>query len=152
MESLVTLDDVDERLPFELDDDERREATNTIESLSDDARHYGSSAWTEHGNTPRSVRNLILRAATRHLKNPDGYTQSRAGDETLAWTDRGHDSGSAYFTAREVEMLRTIAGRITEKLHSVPVFVATSAEFADASTVPTQGGSPIPYFNGSEPW
>lgn len=109
MEPLLTIEELRDRVPFVMDEDDEREALGALESLSDDARMYGKSTWLSPVSTPQSVKNLIRAAAVRHMKNYDGYTQSRAGDETLMWTDRGEDAGSAYFTDREIRSLRTIA-------------------------------------------
>jgi len=38
------------------------------------------------------VRTLVLRCAARYMRNPDGYVTSRAGDETLTWSDIGASS------------------------------------------------------------
>ena len=122
MQALVTTTELAERLPFVMDDDELREAEGALEDLSDDARTYGKSIWTEPNNTPAQVKRLILRAAARHMKNYEGYTQSRAGDETVAWTDRGEDAGSATFTRKEIETLRAMSGNQGAGFHTVPVF------------------------------
>ncbi|MFE7553213.1 hypothetical protein ACFU6J_35050, partial [Streptomyces gardneri] len=46
------------------------------------------------------------------MRNPNGYTQSRAGDETLAWSDaHGRGAGSVYFTREEIRFLEELAGR-----------------------------------------
>lgn len=111
MEALASLSELAERLPFTLSPDDERDARGILEDLSDDARHYGRSTWVNTSRTPRQICRLVLRAAVRHMRNPDGYTQSRAGDESVSWTDRGEDSGSAYFTDNEREMIRTIAGK-----------------------------------------
>lgn len=111
MEALVTVEELADRLPFVMDADDEREATGALEDLSDDARYYGSDSWVDALTTPRQVRNLVLRAAVRHMKNYEGFIQSRAGDETLVWTDRGEDAGSAYFTRREQNALRQMAGK-----------------------------------------
>lgn len=108
--ALATLQELTDRLEWELDLDEVRAATGALEELSDQALFHGKTTW-DALNVPRLVKNTVLAAAARHMRNPDGYVQSRAGDETLGWTDRGHDAGSAYFTEREVKMIRSIAGR-----------------------------------------
>lgn len=113
MTALATTDELAARLPFVMDTDEEREATGALEDLSDDARHYGRSTWDDPATVPAEVKNLVLRAAARHMKNPDGFTSSRAGDENVYWTDRGQDSGSATFTEAEIKKLKALSGRST---------------------------------------
>ena len=83
-----------------LDADERREAEGALADLSWDAQSIGSAKWTTPVNTPQSVKNLIVRAAARHMKNYEGYTQSRAGDETVQWAEQD-TPGTATFTRDE---------------------------------------------------
>jgi hypothetical protein len=46
------------------------------------------------------------------MTNPSGYTQSRAGDETLGWNDtQGENAGTVYFTDEEQKLLAEIGGR-----------------------------------------
>jgi hypothetical protein len=46
------------------------------------------------------------------MTNPSGYTQSRAGDETLGWNDtQGENAGTVYFTDDEQKLLVQIGGR-----------------------------------------
>lgn len=120
MSDLVTLAELQARLDWTLDSGEQGVANGAIADLSEDARFYGTDDWTDKDNCPRQVKSLVLRAAARFMRNPDGYTQSRAGDETLGWTDLGHDAGSPYYTTKEQQMLRTLAGR-DAALTSVPI-------------------------------
>lgn len=120
-EALVTPEQLAAKIPFVMDEDERREAAGALESLSDDARYYGKAQWTTQSVAPRQVVNLIIRAAVRHMKNYDGYVQSRAGDEALTWTDRGENAGSAYFTKSEIAMLRDMGGNQRSGFHTVPL-------------------------------
>ncbi|QDP44214.1 head-tail adaptor Ad1 [Streptomyces phage Celia] len=106
----ATLDDLKGRLDWTLDEDEERIAASSLEDASDLAAAYGRD-WPE-GSAPRLVRTLVLKAAARYMKNPDGYTQSRAGDETLAWGDAaGTDAGTVYFTDEEKKLLSELGGR-----------------------------------------
>ncbi|QXE37125.1 hypothetical protein KQY30_25805 [Streptomyces sp. GMY02] len=104
------MDELKGRLDWELDEDELRIATGALDDASDLAATYGRE-WPE-GTVPRLVRTLVLKAAARYMRNPNGYTQSRAGDETLAWSDaHGRDAGSVYFTREEIRLLEDLAGR-----------------------------------------
>lgn len=150
-ETLVTIEELADRLSFVMDDDDEREAEGALTDLSDDARFYGSDAWSTPEAAPQMVKNLILRAAVRHMKNYEGYTQSRAGDETVMWTDRGHESGSAYFTEREKTQLAKMANRNT--LFSVPV-QAWGTKLPPEGYVPVDGGGKsFPLFSSdTSPW
>lgn len=151
--TVVTLDELGERLPFEMDDADEREAVNALETLSDDARFYGSDLWETPETTPHYVKNLILKAASRHMKNYDGYTTSRAGDETVGWTDRGHDSGSAYFTKPEQGRLATYANR--GGLISAPIQAWGTRSDNPEGFIPVAGSDekPFPMYQSDEsPW
>jgi hypothetical protein len=149
--ALAALEDLKARLEWELDADETRAAHAALEDLSDQALHYGRSTWTA-ATVPALVRNTILAATTRYLRNPDGYTQSRAGDETLTWTDRGHDAGTAYFTDRETKLIQGFAGRAG--IGSIPVVAWGNKRRYAPGYVPVQGGGdPFPlYADEIEPW
>lgn len=152
METLVIIEDLAEKVPFEMDEMDEREAQGALDSLSDDARFYGSDQWLLAETAPRQVKNLIIRAASRHMKNYDGYTQSRAGDETLAWTDRGHEAGSAYFTDSEKRTLRALGGKVG--LVSVPI-QAWGDRPTGTAFVPVMNieGKPFPFLmDDGEPW
>lgn len=73
---LATLADLDCRIDWALDHDEKRLAASALEDASDLAHGYGRD-WTPD-NVPRLVRVLVLAACVRYLRNRDGYTQSRS--------------------------------------------------------------------------
>lgn len=149
---LVVIDDLAARLPFVMDDDESREATGALTDLSFEAQAIGSANWTTPENTPQAVKNLILRAAARHMKNYEGYTVSRAGDETVQWADQGEGAGSATFTKDERQMLKQMGGRLPF-IGGVPVVAWGSANRSTTGYVPVVNGSPFPmYADGAEPW
>lgn len=110
-DELAALPALQARLEWELDTTEQSIAESALADLSDDARFYGSSLW-DSTNVPRQVASLVLRAAVRYMRNPDGYITSRAGDETVQWAE-SHDAGTAAFTEREQKMLAAIAGKGT---------------------------------------
>lgn len=116
-DTFATVDELQARLDWVLDDGEQGVAQGALDDLSDDARYYGSASW-DSDNAPRQAKSLVLRAAARFVRNPDGYTQSRAGDETLAWTDQGERAGTAFFTSQEQKMLADLAGKNTSGLYS----------------------------------
>ncbi|QMP84487.1 head-to-tail connector protein [Streptomyces phage Endor1] len=141
----ATLDDLKARLDWELDADEVRIAGGALEDASDLAAHYGR-AWDEAA-VPRLVRTLVLKAAQRYMKNPDGYTQSRAGDETLAWNDAaGENAGTVYFSDEEIKLLRSLAGK-QPGIYSVPLTAYKTKLRADEGRVPVDyGGDTFPMF------
>ncbi|MYV51854.1 hypothetical protein GT042_04900 [Streptomyces sp. SID3212] len=106
----ASLQDLLDRLDWEPDADELRVGTSALEDATELAIIHGRE-WPQ-STVPRLVRALVLKAATRYLRNPSGYTQSRAGDETLSWSDaHGRDAGSVHFTREEIRLLEGIAGR-----------------------------------------
>ena len=100
-EPLATLEDLRLRLDFALDADEERVGRAALEDLSNEARALGSPSWSTPNSTPSYVRTLILKAASRYLKNVEGYVQSRAGDESVQWAEIPGIMGTASFTADE---------------------------------------------------
>ncbi|APC43253.1 hypothetical protein Joe_13 [Streptomyces phage Joe] len=149
----ATLDDLKARLDWELDADEARIAGGALEDASDLAAHYGRE-WDEAA-VPRLVRTLVLKAAQRYMKNPDGYTQSRAGDETLAWNDAaGENAGTVYFSDEEIKLLRSLAGK-QPGIYSVPLTAyKTKLRNSDTGYSPVDyGGDPFPMFaDGVTSW
>ncbi|MHC0432204.1 hypothetical protein ACX6XY_18745 [Streptomyces sp. O3] len=128
----ATLDELKARLDWDLDEDELRIGAGALEDASDLATVYGRD-WPE-ATPPRLVRTLVLKSAARYLRNPHGYTQSRAGDETLTWGDaHGRDAGSVYFTREEVRLLEGLAGT-WPTLTSVVVSVTCTATGSPHST------------------
>lgn len=109
-DELATLPELQSRLDWQLDTGEQSVAQGALEDLSDDARFYGSQRW-DSTTAPRQVKSLVLRAAARFMRNPDGFVQSRAGDETIQWSDGGEDAGTAHFTEREQKILAALSGR-----------------------------------------
>lgn len=144
------------RLPFDMDEGERREAAGALADLSDEARYYGSDNWLTPTEAPYSVINMVLKAAVRHMKNPDGFIQSRAGDESVAWVGRGEESGGASFTSMERERLRELGGDRRPRLHSVGVYGWQTKETPATSAtgrVPVDGTSyTYPLYASEGPW
>lgn len=109
MEPLATLDELIARCDWTFDSDETRAAPGYLEEASDLARSYGRMTWTDT-TAPRLVKSMVISATRRYMRNPEGYTQSRAGDEHLAFADLGHDAATIYFTPAEQKLLRGMAG------------------------------------------
>lgn len=111
MSALATIEELQARCDWTFDADEERAALGYLEEASDLARAYGRDTWTET-TVPRTAKSIIISAVRRFMRNPDGYTQSRAGDETLAWADIGADAATIYFTNAETKLLRGMAGNV----------------------------------------
>ncbi|ATI18712.1 head-to-tail adaptor [Streptomyces phage Daudau] len=112
MAIFATLDELKARLDWTLDADEERIATSALEDASDLAVYYVGRDYADVSSAPRLVRTLVLKACKRYMTNPQGLTQSRAGDETLGWNDsQGQDAGTVYFTDGEQKLLMEIGGR-----------------------------------------
>ncbi|AGM12187.1 head-to-tail adaptor [Streptomyces phage Zemlya] len=141
----ATLDELKGRLDWTLDPDEERIAASALEDASDLAAHYGRD-WPE-ATTPRMVRTLVLKASARYMRNPGGYTQSRAGDETLGWSDAaGENAGTVYFTDEEIKLLGSLGGK-NPGIYSVEVTAWNSRIRPSTGYVPVDnGGSDYPFF------
>lgn len=117
--AFATLTDLQDRLEWQMSEDEQRVGEGALEDASELARAYGRD-WQPEA-APRLVRTLVLRAVVRYMRNPDGYTQSRAGDETVAWDKQPDEAGSVSFTDSEQRLIAELAGRKTS-IVSVPVY------------------------------
>jgi hypothetical protein len=150
MTALVTLEELTPRLPFTLSSEEEREANGALEDLSFDALAIGNATWTE-ATLPLAVKNLILRAAARHMKNYEGYTVSRAGDETVQWAEQDAP-GQATFSEDEKTMLRQMGGK-TPFIGGVGQYAwGTKYVPGPVGRVPADG-KPFPLFaDDVEPW
>lgn len=109
-EPLASVDELQARMAEEMTEGDRREAQGALESLSDDARQYGSPAWLTPESTPAAVRRTVLKAAKRYMSNYEGFVQSRAGDETLGWGDAGDRAATPFFSEEEKRSLGALAG------------------------------------------
>lgn len=150
----ATVAELQERLDWELDEDELRIASSALEDASDLAVTYGRN-WPE-ATAPRLVRTLVLKAAARYMRNPNGYTQSRAGDETLAWSDaQGRDAGTVHFSREEIRLLEELAGRKRGITSVVVSAWGTKPSAAEVGLVPVDysPASPFPLFGDEvSPW
>lgn len=114
MAAFATPSELQARLDFDLVDNELGEdltaiAQSALDDLSEDARSYGSTAWVDNASAPAIVKSIVLRAATRYVKNLEGATTSRAADETIGWEGDKHGmAGSPYFSDREIQQIQQI--------------------------------------------
>ncbi|MEU7570327.1 hypothetical protein [Micromonospora sp. NPDC049240] len=151
----ATLDELKDRLDWELDADEERIARSSLDDASELARYYGKD-WADDA-APRLVKTVVLRACKRYMDNPQGYNQSRAGDETLGWSDRapqvGSEAGSVHFTVAEQKMLAGLAGS-KRGIYSAPISAWGTRPRRFEGLVPDAGSNePIQMFSSDEePW
>jgi hypothetical protein len=148
----AVLADVTATIEWTLTEDEERLAQGALESLSDDARFYGRP-WFNQGDAPRQVHNLVLKATRRYLRNPDGFTLSRAGDEATQWSDQGSAAGEAGFTPDEIKILRDLGGQ-RDSLRTAESVAWGPIRTGPVGLVPVEGGGkPFPLYNDDDgPW
>lgn len=154
-DSLATLEELKARCDWTFDEDEERAATGYLEEASDMARLYGRATWLSD-TAPRMAKNIVISAVRRYMRNPDGYTQSRAGDETLAWDTLGDKAGTIYFTDDEQKLLRAMAGT-GGGLRSAGISAYGPHRIArEVGNVPVSGWpgeKPFPYYARTDgPW
>lgn len=140
--ALATLEDVERRLEEEPTERMRSMIEEALEDASDLARHYGDESWDEV-TVPQKARRIVAAAVARWIRNPDGYTQSRAADETLAWGE-ADEPGAITFTRAEIEQLRKLA----------PVTVASFGSFGTTLYGPmrTREVEYVPWAQDNEPF
>lgn len=113
MTAFATATDVQSRLDFTLSALEATAVDNALSDLSDEARFIAGREWADVANLPNQVRNTVIKAVARWARNMNGYVMSRAGDETLQWSDVGDAAGSAEFTGKEIKLIKAVGdGRI----------------------------------------
>lgn len=156
---LAAIGDLLERLGWEEDDPDVGIAQSAIEDLSEDARYYGSASWTDETTCPRQVRSLVLRAAKRYCSNHEGFNTSRAGDETVGWSDKAPQvasGGTPEFSKKEQDILREIAGNVNSGFYSTEVAGWGSPDRKVQNkgvSVPVDDGSkPFPLYANEGPW
>lgn len=146
----ATIDEVEDRLDFEMDDATRRMAGAALDDASDMASDYKN--WEDPGPVPGAVKRIVLRAVVRYIRNPDGYSQSRAGDELVAWHQRvGDRPGEVYFTDDEIKTLKRLSNSQDPAIYSVPLYawMPGSSPLRRDQYAPTDTG-PIPYIAKEE--
>ena len=149
---LATLEDLKLRLDWELDANEERVGTAALEDLSNEARFYGSNTWTGPAVSPPFVRTLVLKAAARYLKNIEGYVQSRAGDESVQWSEIPDIMGTASFTSDEQAKLSQIARPSSLVVAQTYAYSnrPASDSLLDRLVPPYGGGQWFPFLDGNE--
>ena len=151
-DAYATVDEVQTRLEWTLDTGERAVAQGALDDLSDWARHYGR-AWPV-ATVPTSVKRLVIRAAARYMRNPDGFEQSRAGDETVIFNHAAHTPGSAEFSDNEIKAIKATA-RLAPSMGSIQMTAHATKLPArwDEGLVQDETGAMFPFFDSdTEPW
>lgn len=138
----ATVEELVDRLDWDLDAKELRMATAALEDASDLARGIGKASWVDATVAPRLVRTTVLNACKRYMQNPAGYTQSRAGDETLGWADLGDKAGSVFFTENEERLIRGLAGQASG-LYVASTYAWSARPDVTDHYVPTSTATPL---------
>lgn len=135
---LVSLDDLQERAEWQLDDHERTVAQARIYDASDMAREESGQSWTRE-NCPPRVRRMIVAAVLRIMRNPAGFIDSQSGDERgrlpYAYDD-------VHFTPDELDRLHD--WRDAAKQRGRLAAMRTYTEYSNTHGL-LPDGSPYPY-------
>jgi hypothetical protein len=155
MEDFATVAEIQAGLEWTLSEEETNLCEGALASLSSDARYYGRE-WFDKSEAPHQVHNIVVKATRRFLRNPDGYTTSRAADETVTWPDRKAEAGEANFTEREIKMLEKLGGNTT-RLVSVQLSAYGPRRNVQEGYVPVARDvgheKPFPFFSQDDsPW
>lgn len=105
--ALATVDDVAARIEEDITPALEKLIVSALEEASDLARYYGKE-WESEEDAPPTVRRIVAAAAARWVRNPDGFSQNRAGDESLSWHEVKYDPGTIYLTDLEVERIQRL--------------------------------------------
>lgn len=143
MEPFATVGELTNRLDWDLSPQELNMAAEALEDASTLVRAYGRD-WP-HDAAPALAKTLTLKSAARYMRNPDGYTQSRAGDETVAWTDRRGENEGVYLSDTEIKLLTKLV-RGQGGIVSVQLMAWRTTTVPATVPVPTgDGNKPFPY-------
>lgn len=112
---LVTIQQLEDRMGRTLNNAQIRSGTAALDSLSTTAQFLAGRQWTT-ADVPQMVQVLILNAAERYLRNPDGFTASRAADEMVSWDSRGGPK-PAEFNEKEEDWLKALGNSTQGQLH-----------------------------------
>lgn len=148
--AFADLSDLEDRLDFDLNDAQQRMAVAALEDASHMARHYSGLDWPDQG-APAIARTIVLNVVARYMRNPDGYTQSRAGDESVSWSDGdGSDRPTLRFTDQEQSILSKLGRPVG--FGSIGTYAWTNRPAKpDTLYVAVEGRSSFPMFSGSDP-
>jgi hypothetical protein len=113
MDPLASVADLEARLGREFTQGEVRRALALLDDASALARDVAGRTWTDPETgalslVPGSVRWVVLRAAERAIRNPDGFSSESAGDYSYQRT--GVEPG-VYLTEGEEKAIRRALGK-----------------------------------------
>lgn len=117
--ALVQLSALEDRLEWDLTDEEKRVGQSALDDLSVDAMDISGKTWDE-ASVPARVARIVLAAAVRYMRNLDGFVQSRAGDETVIFNEQKEGAGSARFTTDEIQSLTKLAA-VADSFGTIPI-------------------------------
>lgn len=108
MEPFATWEDVQNRLDFQLDEQERNAVSAHLEDMSEEARFHANREWPEPELAPGMVRKTVIAAVKRWADNMRGLSVSRAGDEQVGWHKVDSEERTPKFTNAERKLLRAL--------------------------------------------
>ena len=106
---LATTEELTVRLGGTLSAVEETRADAALADASALVRDEGDPDWTED-DVPARVHSIVLQAARRAFRNPEGYSQSSIGDVSVSYSRSGAQ-GAVYLTRPEHRAVRRAAGR-----------------------------------------
>lgn len=121
-----------------------------IAIASDLARYHGRE-WAWIDVCPKPVQRIVAMAVARWIRNPDGFQQNRAGDETLGWFEGSADPGEIYFTDRDIARIERIANPQMSGFGSIQMVAYGSTPPKRDTYVPVaSGGADMPWVAADE--
>lgn len=149
--AFATVEDVTKRLEEEPTERMLVMIEEYLEEASDVARYYGRE-WSDL-DVPNAVRRIVASAVARFMRNPDGYQTSRAGDETVAWFDRGSEID--WFTEQEIERIgRQATSKRLRAFGTMQMLAGVNGHRPTGTAVcvpSTGGGSRAPFLDADDP-
>lgn len=151
-QAYAELSDLQNRLDFDLSEDPLLEmsATSALVDASNQARFYGED-WPVFA-LPPLVKTIVLNACARYMRLIEGVITSRAGDETLTWTDLREKTGTVFMDEAQQLQLRQLAGK-TPVFRSVPISAwGGSLHPSGGAWIDAQGVGYVPTEGTDEPF
>ncbi len=110
---LASAEDLEAHLGREFSATEQVRAVAVLDDVSSLARDVAARTWLDTTDTileglPATVRAVVLKAAERAMRNPDGFSAESGGDYSYQRT--GVQDG-VYLTEREEKLIRRAIGR-----------------------------------------
>lgn len=112
MVSLASVADLQARLGRVFDVDETQQALALLDDASALVRDEAGRTWLDDSGAltevPASIRAVVLRAAERAVRNPDGFRSESAGDYSY---QRAETESGVFLTDAERRRIRQAIGR-----------------------------------------